>query len=100
MADKNAISDARMTASTVFDTRFYPYYGRLHENRGYGGWCPKTETDRTDYLQVDMGTMLSVCAVATQGEKINHERTTSYKLHLSTDGVTWNAYEETSTAKV
>ena len=47
-----------------------------------------------------MGTMLSVCAVATQGEKINHERTTNYKLHLSTDGVAWNAYKETSTAKV
>ena len=89
-----------MTASTVFDTRFYPYYGRLHENRGYGGWCPKTETDRTDYLQVDMGAMLSVCAVATQGEKVYHEWTTSYKLQLSTDGVTWNAYEETNTAKV
>ena len=100
VADKNAISDARMTASTLHDTRFYPYYGRLRENRGYGGWCPKTETDRTDYLQVDMGTMLSVCAVATQGEKINNEWTTSYKLQLSTDGVTWNAYEEASTAKV
>ena len=47
-----------------------------------------------------MGTMLSVCAVATQGEKINNEWTTSYKLQLSTDGVTWNAYKETSTAKV
>ena len=89
-----------MTASTVYDTRFYPYYGRLHENRGYGGWCPKTETNRTDYLQVDMGTMLSVCAVATQGETINNEWTTSYKLQLSTDGVTWSVYEETSTAKV
>ena len=47
-----------------------------------------------------MSTMLSVCAVATQGQKINNERTTSYKLQLSTDGVTWNAYEEASTAKV
>ena len=89
-----------MTASTVYDTRFYPYYGRLHENRGYGGWCPRTVSDRTDYLQVDMDVMLSVCAVATQGERINNEWTTSYKLQLSTDGVTWSVYEETSTAKV
>ena len=89
-----------MTASTVYGTKFYPYFGRLHENRGYGGWCPKTKTDRTDYLQVDVGTMLSVCAVATQGEKVYHEWTTSYKLHLSSDGVTWNVYEETSTTKV
>ena len=100
MTDRNAISDARMTASTVFDTRFYPYYGRLHENRGYGGWCPRTVSDRTDYLQVDMGAMLSVCAVATQGERINNEWTTSYKLQLSTDGVTWNVFEEINTAKV
>ena len=100
MADRNAISDARITASTVYDTRFYPYYGRLHENRGYGGWCPRTVIDRTDYLQVDVGAMLSVCAVATQGEKINNEWTTNYKLQLSADGVTWNTYEETSTAKV
>ena len=100
MGDNNIISDARMTASTVFGRRVYPYYGRLHENRGYGGWCPKTETDRTDYLQVDMGAMLSVCAVATQGQKMSYFWTTSYELQLSTDGVTWNTYEETSTAKV
>ena len=36
-----------------------------------------TVTDRTDYLQVGMGAMLSVCAVATQGENINNEKTTS-----------------------
>ena len=44
--------------------------------------------------------MLSVCAVATQGEKEYSAWTTSYKLHLSSDGVTWNAYEETNTTKV
>ena len=89
-----------MTASTVYGTIASPYYGRLHENRGLGGWCPRTESDRTDYLQVDMGAMLSVCAVATQGQKMFDSWTTSYKLQLSTDGVTWNAYEETNTAKV
>ena len=99
MGDINTISDARMTASTVYRTRVSPYYGRLHANRGYGGWCPST-IDRTEYLQVDMGAMLSVCAVATQGQKMFDFWTTSYKLQLSTDGVTWNAYEETSTAKV
>ena len=100
MADNNTVSDARMTASTSYDTRYYPYFGRLHENRGYGAWCPRTTSDRTDYLQVDMGAMLSVCAVATQGQKVYNSRTNSYKLQLSTDGVTWNAYEETSAAKV
>ena len=89
-----------MTASTVYGTIVSPYYGRLHANRGRGGWCPRNRSDRTDYLQVDMGAMLSVCAVATQGQKMFDFWTTSYKLQLSTDGVTWNAYKETSTAKV
>ena len=100
MGDNNIISDARMTASSVYSTIVSPYYGRLHANRGSGGWCPRNRSDRTDYLQVDMGAMLSVCAVATQGQKMFHLWTTSYKLQLSTDGVTWNAYEETNTAKV
>ena len=100
MGDNNIISDARMTASTVYGTIVSPYYGRLHANRGLGGWCPRNRSDRTDYLQVDMGAMLSVCAVATQGQKMFNLWTTSYKLQLSTDGVTWNAYEETNTAKV
>ena len=69
VADRNRIPDARMTASTFYDTYYYPYYGRLHENRRKGAWCAKTPSDRTDYLQVDLGTVLYVCAVATQGNK-------------------------------
>ncbi|XP_066027846.1 lactadherin-like [Pocillopora verrucosa] len=89
-----------MTASTFNEARHDPKYGRLHERRGHGAWCPKAKTNRKDYLQVDMGTVLYVCAVASQGERIYPAWTTSYKLYLSTAGVTWNAYEETSTAKV
>lgn len=94
MADKNAISDARMTASTFNEARHDPKYGRLHETRGHGAWCPKAKTNRKDYLQVDMGTVLSVCAVASQGERIYPAWTTSYKLYLSTAGVTWKGADE------
>ena len=100
VADRNIIPDSRMTASTFYSS-YYPYYGRLHENSGgAGGWCTKTTSDRTDYLQVDMGTVRSVCAVATQGHREGSVWTTSYKLHLSTDGVTWNTYKETNIEKV
>ena len=99
VADRNIIPDARITASTFLRSD-YPYYGRLHENRGRGGWCTKTKSDRTDYLEVDMGTVRSVCAVATQGHQGGSAWTTSYKLHLSTDGATWNTYKETNIEKV
>ena len=98
--DRDIIPDARMTASSYYNSDFYPYYGRLSGNRGYGAWCPTTTSDRIDYLQVDMGAVHSVCAVATQGEIVLSEWSTSYKLHLSTDRVTWNSYKKNNVDKV
>ena len=98
--DRNKIPDVKMTASTSYSGNHYPYYGRLNENRSNGGWCTKTSADRTDYLQVDMGAVHSVCAVATQGQRAGSHWITSYKVHLSTDGVTWNSYKENNVEKV
>ena len=47
-----------------------------------------------------MGVVRSVCAVATQGEKEDAEWTTSYRLQLSTNNITWNTYKETNIEKV
>ena len=98
MADRNIIPDARMTASTVYSAYYQPYYGRLNENRGSQRWCPRTRTDRTDYLQVDMASVRSVCAVATL--RGSGEYTTSYTLRFSVDGVTWTNYRENNAIKV
>ena len=98
--DRNKMPDLRMTASTFHNNHFYPHYGRLNGNRGNGAWCPKTATDRTDYLQVDKGAVHSACAVATQGSRVLSEWTTSYKLRLSTDKVTWSNYKENNVEKV
>ena len=100
VVDRNTIADARMTASTFLNSYFQPYYGRLNGNRGkYGAWCTKTTTDRTDYLQVDMGAVRSVCAVATQRSTGGHW-ISSYKLYLSLDGATFTAYKENNAEKV
>ena len=100
VADRNRIPDARMTASGFHSVRYYPFYGRLQGNRGSGAWCTKTSSDRTDYLQVDLGTVLDVCALATQGNQKGGQRTTTYKVHMSTDGINWNTYKEQSIEKV
>jgi len=100
VSNRTAIQDARMTATSMYPDSVdscYPGNGRLH---GVHGWCPKTSSDITDYLQVDMDSVHSVCAVATQGYKGGNWRTTSYKVHLSTDGVTWNSYKENNVEKV
>ena len=64
-----------------------------------GAWCTKTNNDRTDYLQVDMGAVRSVCAVETQGTTLGHW-ITSFKLELSLDGTTFNYYVEDNAVKV
>ena len=87
-----------MTASTVYNSNYQPYYGRVNTKRG-NRWCPKTNSDRTDYLQVDMGAEHSVCAVATQRLNTN-EYAKTYYIRLSVDEVTWNTYEENKRKKV
>ena len=98
MADRNTIPDDRMTTSSVNSVNL-PHYGRLNGTRNNGVWCAKARQNKEDYLQVDMGAVHSVCAVATQGPR-NEIYTTSYKLQLSTDGVTWDFYKENNAVKV
>lgn len=89
-----------MTASTFYNNKVeYPYYGRLNETRGNGGWCA-SDNDKGDYLQVDMMKVYSICAVATQGLRRQRYWTTRYKLHFSTNGATWESYKENRIDKV
>ena len=100
VANISTIPDDRITASTFAGSNFQPYYGRLNGSRGsLGAWCPNTNSDRTDYLQVDMGAVRSVCAVATQGSSGSHW-VTSFTLKLSFDGTTFNYYMEDNAVKV
>ena len=100
VADRKVIPDGRMTASTYYSGGYYPYYGRLNGTRGDGAWCTRSTFNRTDCLQVDMGAVRSVCAMATQGHRTGDNWVASYKLHLSIDGVTWNTYKENISVKV
>ena len=100
VADRNTIPDSRMTASSYAGSSYYSHYGRLNGNSQYGAWCPGNARVRTQYLQVDMGAVYFVCAVATQGDKMHDEWTTSYKLHFSLDGNIWDTYKENSAIKV
>ena len=87
-----------MTASSShsFDR---PEYGRLNEKRRNGVWCSMTRQIKADYLQVDMGAVHSVCAVVTVGPT-NEVWVKSYKVQLSTDGITWYFYQENNVEKV
>lgn len=87
-----------MSSSSHYD-KYFAFYGRLNGSRGRGGWCARTKNDRGDHLQIDMGEVHSICAVATQG-KLTGSYITSYKLYFSIDGVNWMVYTEFNKMKV
>ena len=81
-----------MTASTQYGTNFQAAYGRLNGNRG-GGWCAKKSARNDDWLQVDLGTTILFCGVATQGDWTADDWVTDFKLSYSSDGNDWMSYK-------
>ena len=83
--DPHIIPNAQITASSYY-LSYYPHMGRLN---GGNGWCQKTTAITDDYIQVDMGALHTVCAIATQGKK-NGPCVKSYKLSFSIDECSWS----------
>ena len=49
-----------------------------------------------DWLQIDLGNTIQVCAVATQGDINGNEWTTDFKLSYSSDGNIWTTYKDSN----
>ncbi|EDO27727.1 predicted protein, partial [Nematostella vectensis] len=72
------IPDSRFTASSHYNDDCLPEYGRLN-NKNH--WAAASESGY-QYLQIDMISVYTVCAVATQGTTSRNYNswTTKYKL--------------------
>ena len=88
-----------MNATSFYDSDHVPSNGRLRVDYC---WAPETKDNLNDYLQLDLGGVHFVCAVATQGNskyKYN-DWTKKYKMLLSLDNLSWNAYKENGNTRV
>ena len=102
MASGGRIPDNSFSATSIYAPTYAAKYGRLN---GRGAWEPKTTTDPTDYLQIDLLYEYVICAVATQGNPPTQsvgaqEWTTEYKLRFSLNGTTFLPYKENKIDKV
>ena len=102
MASGGRIPDDSFSATSIFAPTYAAKYGRLNGRRA---WEPKTRTDPTDFLQIDLLYEYVICAVATQGNPPTQsptaqEWTTEYKLRFSLNGTTFFPYKEKKTDKV
>lgn len=58
---------------------------------GAGGWSP-SDTDRYQWLQVDLGSRKQVVAIATQGRYSSSDWTSKYRLLYSDTQKNWRPY--------
>ena len=94
VSDSSIIYDQRFSASSSSNPASN---GRL---KGGSAWIPSSNNNNSDYLQIDLGSVYVVCAVATQGNKIADDWTETYKIKTSLDNVDWQWYQENDTVKV
>ena len=85
------IPDNHLTASSQYPgDKYQPANGRLHGR----GWCAEEADRNDDWLQVDFGKTVQVCAVATQGDVSGNDWVTDFKLSFSTDGNNWKTIKD------
>ena len=96
--ENKTIPDGRLTSSSVLNSSTPAKNARLRYSAG-GPWCA-AEGDLAPYLQVDLGSLHVVCAVATQGNSKADQWVETYQLQSSTDGTTWTDYKEGGQVRV
>ena len=95
------ISDVAMMSSTVMNASSLPHFGRLRNQLGDCACIPATTADsNSSWLQVDLGSLTKVSAVATQGSCSSDQWTKTYVITYSENGEDWKHYRELGTIRV
>ena len=95
VSNSSIIYDQRFSASSSSSS--LASNGRLN---GASAWIPSSNNNSNDYLQIDLGSVYVVCAVATQGNPSANDWTETYKLKTSLDNMNWQWYQENNAVKV
>ncbi|XP_046543699.1 uncharacterized protein LOC124253889 [Haliotis rubra] len=95
------IDDSQLTASSSLNSEHGPQRSRLNQpaQGDYIGAWEAEYNDKNQYIQVDLGRVVEVTAVATQGRDDQNQFVREYTLSSSTDGKTWFPYYEGTTVK-
>ncbi|XP_024135915.1 contactin-associated protein-like 2b [Oryzias melastigma] len=79
------------SSSSVYGRGYGAGYAKLNRKQGSGGWSP-LDTDRYQWLQVDLGSRKQVVAIATQGRYGSSDWTSRYRLLYSDTQRNWRPY--------
>ena len=88
------IKSDQLTASSAHSNNwnyYGPQWSRLNTDEHFGCWFPANNR-AGEWIQVDLGKVVPVGGIATQGRAQGSYWVTSYTLQYSKDGETWEAY--------
>lgn len=94
----NIFPNNRFTATSSLDSRYVPSNARLQVN--VRGWGASTNTHANDHLQIDLGSVYTICAIATQGSAAASEWVRDYLIMTSVNGARYTTYRENGADKV
>ncbi|XP_028513073.1 uncharacterized protein LOC110232869 [Exaiptasia diaphana] len=92
------VPDHRFTASSYYSNHYVPSNARLRKN---AAWEPANDKIAGSWLHIDLGSVVFICAVATQGNGHSaNEYVKKYKLRTSIDNINWKYYQENNVDKI
>jgi len=82
------IQSNQMSSSSHVDSTHTPSHGRLY---GDTSWCSTTSSN-TEYLQINLGKIVTLTGIATQGDRTMDKWVETYTFNYSMDGNLWTTY--------
>ena len=95
--ENERIPASALTASTYHSPSYSPNRGRLNSQTS---WSVSDQPGPHSWLQIDLGRIMAIKKVATQGRRDFRDWVTSYEISSSVDGIDWVLYAENGIVKV
>ncbi|XP_054885395.1 contactin-associated protein-like 4 [Poeciliopsis prolifica] len=87
----SSLSPSSFRSSSQLSSSHGPGFAKLNRREGAGGWSP-LNSDKYQWLEVDLGGRTQITSVATQGRYGSSDWQTSYQLMFSDTGHNWRQY--------
>ena len=100
--ESGAILNSQISASSWYNSNLAPHQARLRSRGKGGAWASKWK-NLPQWLQVDLGSTMTVTHIATQGRRNADQWVTKYKIEYRKDGPLFTFYRkngDTSAATV
>ncbi|XP_056132902.1 contactin-associated protein-like 4 [Lampris incognitus] len=89
----SSLPPSSFRSSSQLSSSHGPGFAKVNRREGAGGWSP-LDSDRYQWLEVDLSGLTEITAVATQGRYGSSDWLTAYLLMFSDTGHNWRQYRE------